>query len=158
MEKEDLIKKLVDDIYSIEEENEISSLLKDTKVTDFQKSEEERKNDINERIKAKKKPIENVVSGLAEQFDLSNPKTYVGIRELALMQLISRELYRKAMADLRDEKKKKGANSTIYSEYRKTTEFILKLIKDVYIAPESKEIKVPDRDLLFKSDKYIKLE
>ncbi|OQA31173.1 MAG: hypothetical protein BWY55_00619 [archaeon ADurb.Bin336] len=158
MKKEDLINQMIDEIKSLEDETEGYCFeIQPPKLEDYGKTDDEKFKTFVMKENYRREQIQNVVLELANKFDLDNPKTYLQIKEIAIIKLFQNELHKQAVAELTIEKntKSKKNSKDLFAEYRKNVELISKLLGKVYIAPTIKEEKIPSRQEIYGTNKYI---
>ncbi|MDD4250795.1 MAG: hypothetical protein PHX27_01230 [Candidatus ainarchaeum sp.] len=108
MKKEDLINQMIDEIKSLEDETEGYCFeIQPPKLEDYGKTDDEKFKTFVMKENYRREQIQNVVLELANKFDLDNPKTYLQIKEIAIIKLFQNELHKQAVAELTIEKKTK---------------------------------------------------
>lgn len=145
------------EIYSLELETEnYIDDIQPQRLEEFEGTTEERLDKATKQMMLRQEEIESVVRTLANKFDITHPKTYSQIKEIAILYLFQKELHKKAMAEIKiDKTRNKNTTKDWFSEHRKYSELVSKLLGKVYIPPVAKADDLPSQHDMWKTDKYI---
>ena len=157
--KEDKINEMVSEIKHLEH-GDWSYLeeLKPTKLIDYGATDEERFDKLTKEMMLRTSEIKDVVIEFANKFDLSDSKVFTQLKEIILLKLQLIEIHKKTIAELKIEKnsRNKGNTKDWFSEERKFSELIIKLLGKVHV-PEIKQENQPkfSRQDIYNTNRYI---